>query len=289
LVFRKLFGRGGKPANELDADDLIVLERYGEAEQRLKSRLQTNPNDLHAHVKLAEVYSATGQLINAVEEFVFAADEYADDGFYDKGIALLAKAAKLAPLDETLPQRLEKLEARKRLEHTRQAAVEGIQQQPPEPGTRPHSLIEAQQLAMAIEESPLLRRLSTDALKRLMAAMATLRAGVGAVVAEKGARREELLLVVQGGLTAIFEHAAGTADLRSFGPGDVVGESALLERRPWPATYRVTQRSILFKLDREGLERALTGNPDPRSLIDALREQRHDEAIAAAMRKLEAG
>jgi CRP-like cAMP-binding protein len=167
--------------------------------------------------------------------------------------------------------------------------MEGIQQQAHEAGVKPHSLIEAQQLWLHIAAAPLVTRLPADQLRRLFAAMTTVRASVGALVAERGAQREELLLLVQGGLSAILEHGAGTTDLRSFGSGDVVGEGALFERRPWPATYRVTQKATLFRLDRDGLERALTGNPDPRSLIDALREQRHDEAIAAAMQKLQPG
>src|SRR4029078_2600816 len=104
----------------------IVLERYAEAEERLRARLQSNSADLHAHVKLAEVFTATGKVASAVQEYLFAADEYADDGFYDKAIALLAKAAKLDPADTSIAQRNERFEEMKRVEQARAMALEGL-------------------------------------------------------------------------------------------------------------------------------------------------------------------
>jgi len=97
--------RGGKKQEEpqdYTIDDLFVLERYEEAETRLRARLKDNPTDLHSHLKLAEVYTELRQFEKAVDEYVFVAEEYAQDGFHDKGIALLSKAMKLAPLDQTL-------------------------------------------------------------------------------------------------------------------------------------------------------------------------------------------
>ena len=82
-----------------------------------------------------------------------------------------------------------------------------------------------------------------------------------------------------------------TADGRSFQlrvltTGDLFGERALLEHKPWPATYRVIERARLLRIDKAGLERSLAGNPDPRQLLDTLRGQRHDREVAAAAEKL---
>jgi hypothetical protein len=64
--------------------------------RRLWSYHKDLPNDLHSHLKLAEVYTQLQQFARAVDEYGFVAEEYAQDGFYDKGIALLSKAMKLA-------------------------------------------------------------------------------------------------------------------------------------------------------------------------------------------------
>ncbi len=125
----KWFG-GGKSRKapepqEQSIDDLIVLEEYEAAGERLRLRLKDNPGDLHSHLKLAEVYTQLRQFERAVDEYGFVAEEYAQDGFYDKGIALLSRAMKLAPLDSSLPARIEKLQRDKDMEHVRTLALEG--------------------------------------------------------------------------------------------------------------------------------------------------------------------
>ena len=65
-----------------------------------------------------------------------------------------------------------------------------------------------------------------------------------------------------------------------------VSRQALLERQAWPATYRTTEPVVLLKLGRQALEEALQGNPDPRALLNALREQRLDAEVIAEVGKI---
>ena len=76
-----------------------------------------------------------------------------------------------------------------------------------------------------------------------------------------------------------------TTVIRSLEPGDVAGDQALLQRTAWRATYRTAEPVVLLILRRPGLESALQGNPNPRGLLDALREQRLDSEVAAAVQK----
>src|SRR6185312_8400666 len=78
----KWFGGGKKPPEprEHSIDDLIVLEQYEEAGERLRARLKDHPDDLHSHLKLAEVYTQLQQFARAVDEYGFVAEEYAQDG-----------------------------------------------------------------------------------------------------------------------------------------------------------------------------------------------------------------
>ena len=112
MVFRKMFRGGAReaPAEAATVEDLIVLERYDEAAERLKVRVRENPDDLHSYLKLAEVYTALRRVGDAVDAYLHVADEYARDGFYDKGIALLARAHKLIPTDDALPLKIHALE-----------------------------------------------------------------------------------------------------------------------------------------------------------------------------------
>ena len=291
MVFKKLFGGGSKEKveQELDVDDLIVLERYAEAAERLRQRVTSHPNDLHSHLKLAGVYVSQNEISKAIDEFVFVADEYADDGFYDKGIALLAKALKMAP-DASITERIEKLERMKRLEHSRSFAIDGLLRKSVQgddsatmQGT---SVIEAQLLWNHLQETSLVQRFAPEQLKRLLGAMDLLKVRPREFVEPQGSTQEALYLIVHGTVEATMEIPSGLSTLRTFGSGDFFGESALFERKPWPTHYRATEPTTLLKLDRAGLEQVLTGNSDPRALIDELRAQHHDRDVRDAMAKL---
>ncbi|HVT59252.1 MAG TPA: cyclic nucleotide-binding domain-containing protein [Thermoanaerobaculia bacterium] len=280
--------RGKTGPHEYTIDDLIVLERYDEAAERLVTKLKDNPQDLHSHLKLAEVYTELRQIARAVIEYSFVADEYAQDGFYDKGIALLSKAIKLAPGDTSLGMKLEDLQNEKSMEHVRSQAIEGLRQAGGEhDGT---SALELQRLWHHLASSALVRNLPGEQLRRLFSAMELVHFQESAVVVEEGSLEQYLLLLVRGVVDAMSGEGRDERDLlRSFTGGDIIGEGALLERTPWPATYHVREAVIALKLNREGLEKCLIGNPDPRVFIEMLREQRNDRAVASTVQSLRGG
>ncbi len=281
------FGGNKQAAQDYTIDDLIVLERYDEAEERLRTKLKANPQDLHSHLKLAEVYAQLKQYGKAIDEFGFVADEYAGDGFYDKGLALLSKAAKLAPLDPSLRARIDRLQREKALEHTRGLALEGLRQAGgQQAGT---SALELGRLWHNLAASSLVQHMPGEQVKRLFSTMKLLRMEVGDTVAEEGSAEPFLLLLVRGIVEAEMPAPGGKAmSVRSFTSGDILGEGALLERGSWPAHYKVTEALTALRLTREGLEQSLVGNPDPRGFLEALREQHNDRDVASTVRRLRA-
>jgi hypothetical protein len=286
--------RGGKKQQESQEhtiDDLIILERYDEAGERLRARLKGNPGDLHSHLKLAEVYTQLRQFEKAVDEYVYAAEEYAQDGFHDKGIALLARAMKLAPLDQSLRLKAEKLQRGKSIEQVRTLALEGLQQAGGVQGGT--TALELKRLWHHLAGSAVVQKLPGESLKRLFAAMELLHLETGAPIVREGSREGSpdafLLLIVQGVVEASANIGGRATLVRGFSAGDVIGEGTLLERVPWPADYQTAEPVILLKLTREGLESCLAGNPDPRGFLETLREQHNDRDVAATVRRLRSG
>jgi tetratricopeptide (TPR) repeat protein len=278
-------GRGSK--QQYTIDDLIVLERYEEAAERLREKLKANPQDLHSHLKLAEVYTELRELDRAVDEYAFVADEYAQDGFYDKGIALLSRASKLAPNDASLRERIEAQQREKSMDHVRVLAIEGLRQSGGQAeGT---SALELQRLWHNLAPSLLVQTMPGELLKRLFAAMQLHRLEAGTVVAQEGSQEPFLLLIARGTIETTVQLAGGTATLvRELGPGDVMGEAALLERGAWPADYRVVEAVTVLQLTRAGLERCLVGLSDPRGFLEMLRGQHLDREVAAAVKAVRA-
>jgi tetratricopeptide (TPR) repeat protein len=282
--------RGGKRQQEPQEhtiDDLIILERYDEAGERLRARLKDNPGDLHSHLKLAEVYTQLRQSERAVDEYVYVAEEYAQDGFHDKGIALLAKAMRLAPLDPSLRFKAEKLQRGKSMEQVRTLALEGLQQAGGLRGGT--TALELKRLWHHLAGSAVVQKLPGEVLKRLFGAMELLHLEADVAIAHEGSPDAFLLLIVQGVIEASVKAGGRATPVRSFSAGDTIGEGTLLERLPWPADYRTAEPVIALKLARAGLEACLLGNPDPRGFLETLREQHNDRDVAATVRRLRSG
>jgi hypothetical protein len=278
-------GKSKQPQQEYTIDDLIVLERYEEAADGLRGKLKANPQDLHSHLKLAEVYTELRQVDRAVDEYAFVADEYAQDGFYEKGIALLSRAAKLAPNDVSLRERIEAQQREKSMEHVRVLAIEGLRQAGGQQDGA--STLELQRLWHNLALGHLVQTMPGEQLKRLFATMQLHHLENGAVIAQEGSQEPFMLVIARGSVAATVQLGRSAPTLvREFGPGDVVGESALLERGAWPADYRASQPVTALQLTRAGLEKCLVGQADPRGFLEQLRGQHLDRDVAAAVRTL---
>lgn len=292
----KIFGRKGKQSEEqkqkeLTVEDLITLERYEEAEERLKARIKAVPKDLYAHLKLAEVYVALKNVNKALDEYAFVADSHADDGFFDKGIALLGKASKLAPGDDTLPRRIEKYKRMKIQEQRRRLAIEGLKENKSarDGSTAGDEALEVEMLWNKISKSHLVDKLDGEMLKKLFSVMEMIHTRDNQLLAEMGSQVPAMYLVVAGVVEAGAEIGGRYMDIRSFSTGDVIGESALLERKAWPANYKVKEAGTIFRLNRDGLEQTMIGNKDPRGFISVLREQNNDRDVAVSLQRLRSG
>lgn len=291
-MLKKLFGRK-KPkvpeteTKELTVEDLITLEQYDEAAEKLKARLKMFPKDLHSHLKLAEVYVALKNVNKALDEYMFVADSYADDGFHDKGIALLSKAAKIVPTDDMLPRRIERYKTMKKLEARRRYAVKGLlANKTTGVQTAGNSALQVELLWNKIAKSHIVLKLDGENIQKLFSVMVMLQTQEGQTVAEQGSHLPVLYLVVDGVIEASSLVNGNEIGIRSFSTGDVIGDSALLEQKSWPAKYRVIESGTVFRLDRQGLEYAMTGNPDPRGFISVLREQHNDRDVAVNLQRL---
>lgn len=284
MVFKKIFGGGNKQEEqrEYNVDELIILERYDDAVLKLRAKMKVK-DELHDHLKLAEVFTQLRELEKAVDEYVYVADEFARDGFFDKTTALLARAQKLAPLDENIPQRIDRIEQLRRLEQSRAMAMEGLnRRQQDQVGPRV-SVVEFGSLWTTLSRTQVVRQLSGEQLRLLFGAVEIAYVEINDVPVRRGQILESLLILARGQLDA---RASDGFVLRSFGPGDIINEAGLFERKAAVADYVVTERGAVLRLDRNGLEQSLKGNPDPRRLLGVLRDQVNDRDVASILHKL---
>lgn len=292
MVLNKLFGKkpaGGNQSKEaeLTLEDLIALERYEEAAEMLRQRLKMFPKDLHAHLKLAEVYVSLKNAAKALDEYLFVADVLADDGFFDKGIAIVQKAAKLAPGDDQIPRRLERYKNMKVMERRRDLAIEGLMaNKSTGVHTAGNTQLQMQLLWNKIAKSPIVARIEPEQLKKLFSVMEMTKLKAGDWLVRAGQVEPTIYLIVDALIEVEAQAGGRTFNIRNFGSGDLIGDSALLENRPWPADYKVATAGNVFKLNRDGLQIAMMGLADPREFLTILRVQANDRDVAANVQRL---
>ena len=198
---------------------------------------------------------------------------------------------KLAPLDPSLRFKIEKLQREKSMEHVRDLALEGLRA-----GRRPAGGHLALELDAAV--APPGRQQPGRSTSPASSSSGCSRPWSWSRFEPEHRRRPEgsqeafLLLIVQGVVEATVEAGGRASDRsRSFTSGDILGEAALLERGTWPAGYRVAEPVTALKLTREGLEKCLVGNPDPRGFLEiaaraAQRPRRRGHGAPSADRSL---
>ena len=146
--------------------------------------------------------------------------------------------------------------------------------------------LEVEMLWNNIAKSHLVEQLGGEKLKKLFSVMEMLHTKDDQIIAEAGSNHQGLDLVVNGEIEALADVNGHEFNIRSFSTGDVIGESTLLERKPWPAKYHVKEAGTVFRLSRDGLQQAMIGNDDPVGFLSVLRQQNHDRDVAANLMRL---
>jgi hypothetical protein len=288
VSLKKWFGSQparGKP-EVLDVDDLITLQRYDEAEEELQRFLSKRPYDLRARQKLAELYKKTGRLEEAAKEYMEIADRYAREGFHDKALALLAQVSKLTPVADKVWPKVERLRRAKKLEQHRPAIMEALVGRRSGSPQSTAASIQFDKLWTSLLRTRLVDQLEAEQLTQLFRAFSFENLASKEEIVRRGQTLEAMFFLASGKVEVVVALPGGSSPvLRALEPGALFGEQALFEHKPWVATYRTAEKSMLLKLDRHGLETALHGNPDPRGLLQALREQQMDAQVAEAVGK----
>jgi hypothetical protein len=260
-------------------DDLILQGRLSRAKQVLELRIASNAEDVHSHIKLAELLTQKRQNEDAMRNYLRAAELLAEDGFFDKALALLKTARKLSGPDASAIDAMEETVLRaKELDMAAWSVRKG---KSADGSARISASIELEALWRRMSESDFVQNLGKGQLEVLMDAMELYQVPAGEVIAREGELDPALYLIASGLVQARLDASGRDLLLRNFGPGQLIGEGVLFQRRPWPATYKAAHNCQLLRLDAGGLQRALTKTTSRRQLVTALSSQRNDQQVAA--------
>jgi CRP-like cAMP-binding protein len=119
-------------------------------------------------------------------------------------------------------------------------------------------------------EVGLFRNLSARQRRRIAGLMTRLDEPAGTVLTREGATGAEFVIVLEGAV----EVRHGDRVVKTLGPGDYVGEIALLRHQPRTATVVATTPVVIEVLDRREFTTLLTENPELSSQLLATMAER---------------
>ncbi|MGH2898556.1 MAG: cyclic nucleotide-binding domain-containing protein, partial [Solirubrobacteraceae bacterium] len=131
------------------------------------------------------------------------------------------------------------------------------------------------------------RELDAAALDALAPALAELTLAPGEVLLHRGDAAEHMYLLVRGRLAVESPENEALAPLAVLGPGELVGEIAVLAGGTRSATVRALEASELLRLPRADLERVLEHHPAAlASFVDTVRRRLWRSQLGTHLRSL---
>jgi HEAT repeat protein len=124
--------------------------------------------------------------------------------------------------------------------------------------------LDALETMLQLRRVPLFERLDPEDLRRLASVATERRFEPGSTIVREGDLGDELFVIVEGGVRVSRSEAdGGERRLREYGPGDHIGELAVLRQRPRAATVTAGTDGVrLLVIDGDGLKAILRERPD---------------------------
>lgn len=224
-----------------DIDRLIAKAKYAKAAKLLHGMLAVNPHDTHVRKKLADVLALDGRRQEAAVILEEMVDEFADDGFFTKAIAVVKKIQRIDPERGDLDDKLAGIAQRR--ENVRQA-YETVKLVKP-----PLSAAEPPDELAAVLRSPLFADASASELRALIQGLDLLTFQPGEIVISEGEPGASLLVLANGRVRVYVRNDVGhQVQVRTLEPGDFFGEISILTGQARTATVTAAEACDVLEL-----------------------------------------
>ena len=246
-----------------DVDHQIAKGRYSKAVRMLREMLADDPADGHLRRKLADVLALDGRRDEATSILEGIVDQYADDGFITKAIAVVKKIQRIDPKREDLNEKLAGL-AHRRDELDESSNLELVV---PDQAEEP-SQSDSQGDMEALLRSPLFTDFSISDLLAFIQGLNLLTFQPGEIVISEGEPGTSLLVLATGQVRVYVRNDFGhQVQLRTLEPGEFFGEISILTGLARTATVTAAAPCEILELDQKTLETIGEEHPRVSSVI----------------------
>ena len=253
------------------AEDYIEKKQYQKAIALYKEKLQDQPKNTALLMNIADALLMDKQLDQAIREYKKIAAIQAEQGFILKAIAVYKKILKIQPGNTEVEHLLNNLSERMTI----------TEETSPIDKVKMPALKEPEELNLEIENK-LLKDLSPDEFKQVVAKLNLRHFEEGMVVVKEGDPGDSLFIVVRGEVR-VLTHTPMKKEvfLANLGEGEFFGEIALLTGKPRTATVIANATSELLELTKSDYEKIIERYPNVKKVVQEFHVQRTYKTVEA--------
>ncbi|MDJ0835212.1 MAG: cyclic nucleotide-binding domain-containing protein [Acidobacteriota bacterium] len=274
---------------------LISKKKYPKAIKLLRMRVHENPDNAFLQQQLAELLARTGEQREAMGILNRLAEQFAQDGFASKAIAILKKMQRINPGLGSLEQRIAELVySTADLPKTDEIPVAGYQAETasdePADLNQAVPIADANSLEIVLggdgaanqpsaitgpSRSPLFNDFSSEELLAVIQGLNLLNFESGEIVCSEGEPGGSMFLLAGGTLRVYVRNARGRNNqVRVLESGSFFGEISLISKEPRSATIVCASPCEILELDMDALKTITQNHPNVPRVIHAYYKRR---------------
>jgi cAMP-dependent protein kinase regulator len=283
---------------------LIAQKKYDKAIEVIKAQLKEHPKNTRLRLQMGDVLAMAQRTESAIKIMLELAEEFANEGFIPKAIAVLKKVQRIDPNRLGIEDKLADLIQRRTHSIPSVAAsMSPAATQPAAPVEEFHDMGEEAEidvgLSMAEEpgmekepaagkqapvESPLFGDFSREELIAVMRGLNLHSYEPGEIIMTEGEPGASLYVLTTGAVRAYVINSFGSnTQVRTMEEGEFFGEISLLTGKPRTATITAAEHCELLELDRKTLDEIANDHPHVMEVVKEFHDQRSgstDEMMA---------
>jgi tetratricopeptide (TPR) repeat protein len=281
-----------------DVNQLIARGQYGKAARILEQELARDPSSVHLRQRLADVLERDGQKRRAIEILEGLVQEYSQEGFLTKAIAVVKKVQRIDPDQSEAHDMLDTL-MRMKFQNAAASTPPAIPAPAPKPAAAPalpkpaivdddHAVLKTSALLLSeiwfdaaadqrkdFDWSPLFRDFSKSELAALVGGLRLLVKQPGSIVFTEGEPGDSLFVLANGRARVYRRDASGHNDqVEVIQEGEIFGVPSVLAGAPRTATVTAIEECELLELEKNVFENITETFPRIRELVEELQESR---------------
>ncbi len=281
-----------------DVNQLIARGQYGKAVKILEAELAEDPTSIHLRQRLSDVLERDGQKRRAVEVLEGLVQEFSQEGFLTKAIAVVKKVQRIDPEQSDAEHMLDTL---MKMKHKNAPVytpppIPAAAPEPAAASTSPkpatvdddHRVLKTSTLVLSeiwfdaaadkrkdFNWSPLFRDFSKSELAALVGGLRLLVKQPGSIIFTEGEPGNSLFVLANGRARIYNRDATGHNDqVAVLQEGEIFGFPSVLAGAPRTATVTAINECELLELEKNILENITETFPRIRELVEELRESR---------------